>query len=631
MAKVGRPRVFVSAVGSELASYRDRVVRILRRMNLDVRDQRDFHQGPGSLLERLRDHIRDCDAIVLLVGMSSGAIPSEAETNALSSVPLFAQFRTHTGCDHASYTQWEFILAKHYEKNTYLFLTAPELVPDTPIDEGARKRSSQTAYRTWLAALGMDRKVFRDKNELSQEVALLYAFRTQEPLPNATNQPKTKIFIAYARKDATFAEKLQSALAARGLDTYFDTADIQPGENWRDRLEDLIAAADSVVFVLSPDSVASPICEWEVDKAEALGKRVFPVVWRPVDPAHTPEQLARINWIYFDDPVSFESSVDSLTQALNTDIVWIREHSRIIDLALRWERSGRPDDQLLRGREITAANEWARVRPSIAPPIPVVALEFIQASARGDTAEQTRIEALIATAAKREQELESKLRVLEGQLKEHAAALERAKRDAQRTQRGIFISYRREDSAPWAGWIYEKLLRYFRRKDLFIDIDTIQKGRDFMEVLDEHLNRCGVMLAIVGKSWISAMSENGRRRLDDPNDFVRREIATALIREIPIIPLLVDGAELPKPELLPADLQPLLRRQASTVNHQSFQRDMEGLRRDIAGHLRRTNKWPIVLMSVASLAFIAVLFISSDLSSIFWQWLNAVFAAIRNQ
>src|SRR5262249_17735267 len=104
----------------------------------------------------------------------------------------------------------------------------------------------------------------------------------------------------------------------------------------------------------------------------------------------------------------------------------------------------------------------------------------------------------------------------------------------------IFISYRRGDTSAEARSIYQRLERSFGSKRLFMDVDSITKGRDFGLVLTETLARCAVMLVIVGRRWLSARDDTGRPKLDDPNDFVRLEIAAALKRNIPVIPVRIE-------------------------------------------------------------------------------------------
>jgi hypothetical protein len=110
----------------------------------------------------------------------------------------------------------------------------------------------------------------------------------------------------------------------------------------------------------------------------------------------------------------------------------------------------------------------------------------------------------------------------------------------------IFLSYRREDSEGQAGRLYDDLVAVFGSDSVFMDVAAIQPGRDFRKSIDQSLNSCGVFLSLIGKSWLTAKDTSGQRRLDDSADFVRIETAAALKRDIPVIPVLVQGASAPK-------------------------------------------------------------------------------------
>ena len=110
----------------------------------------------------------------------------------------------------------------------------------------------------------------------------------------------------------------------------------------------------------------------------------------------------------------------------------------------------------------------------------------------------------------------------------------------------VFISYRRDDSAGYAGRVRDRLERELGPNLLFMDVDAIPLGTYFSKVLREEVAKCGVLLAVIGPNWLDARDEHGNRRLDDPNDFVRIEIAAALQRDIPVIPILLDNAKIPK-------------------------------------------------------------------------------------
>jgi len=145
----------------------------------------------------------------------------------------------------------------------------------------------------------------------------------------------------------------------------------------------------------------------------------------------------------------------------------------------------------------------------------------------------------------------------------------------------VFISYRREDSAAYAGRIQDRLERELGRDLLFLDVDDIPLGVNFVKVLREEVAQCGVLLAVIGPNWLGVRDEDGTRRLDNPTDVVRIEIAAALQREIPVIPILLDGTRVPKADQLPEDLKELALRNGLNVRHASFHADLDKLIREL--------------------------------------------------
>jgi hypothetical protein len=141
----------------------------------------------------------------------------------------------------------------------------------------------------------------------------------------------------------------------------------------------------------------------------------------------------------------------------------------------------------------------------------------------------------------------------------------------------IFISYRRAEAAYPTAWLYERLATHFGREDIVRDIDSIEPGDDFGEVIGRAVASCDVMLVVIGPRWISITDDDGRRRLDDSEDFVRREIEAALHREIRVIPILIDGASVPRSEQLPPSLVKLSSRQAVVLSPDRFQSDFDRL------------------------------------------------------
>jgi hypothetical protein len=136
----------------------------------------------------------------------------------------------------------------------------------------------------------------------------------------AEGDPKARIFISYSRRDLAFADRLDAALRERGFATLIDRADIHAFEDWEKRIKELIVAADTVVFVISPDAIASKVCADEIAFADQLSKRFAPIVLRRVDDEKIPAELARLNFIFFDDGDAFEQDTDRLAEALTSDI-----------------------------------------------------------------------------------------------------------------------------------------------------------------------------------------------------------------------------------------------------------------------------------------------------------------------
>ena len=142
---------------------------------------------------------------------------------------------------------------------------------------------------------------------------------------------------------------------------------------------------------------------------------------------------------------------------------------------------------------------------------------------------------------------------------------------------GIFVSYRRDDAKHAAGRLVDRLSQAFGPDQLFLDVDNIAPGLDFKKVLAEKVQACDVLLAVIGPGWLASVDERGSRRLDNPNDFVRIEIEAALLRDIRVIPVLVDGAPMPGERELPDTLRSLAGRNAVRLAHERFGADASDL------------------------------------------------------
>jgi TIR domain/Sel1 repeat len=228
---------------------------------------------------------------------------------------------------------------------------------------------------------------------------------------DSPDKGKLRVFISYSRDDAKFADQLEAALDTCGFETSIDRHSVPGGEEWKSRLGNLISEADTVVFVLTPTSAGSPICGWEAEAAERLGKRILPVISRPLEGASPPPQLRERNYIFFyDNPKEpgsgFGTGLAKLVAALNTDFVWLREHTRYLQRATEWDRGGRDPNRLLSGGDIAEARAWATHRPKNAPEPTALHLDFIRASeeeaAARLSAQRKQLEAVAAAQAERE-------------------------------------------------------------------------------------------------------------------------------------------------------------------------------------------------------------------------------------
>jgi hypothetical protein len=147
----------------------------------------------------------------------------------------------------------------------------------------------------------------------------------------------------------------------------------------------------------------------------------------------------------------------------------------------------------------------------------------------------------------------------------------------QNKQGTIFINYRKDDSNWNALALYNDLQKYFSKDQLFKDFNAILPGDDFVVSIQNALNKCNVLLVVIGKNWLYMEGADGKRRLDDPDDFVRLEIATALERGVQVVPVLFDDTPMPKAEELPENLRTLVRRQFIEIDPKRFDDDVRKL------------------------------------------------------
>lgn len=264
---------------------------------------------------------------------------------------------------------------------------------------------------------------------------------------------KLRIFISYSRDDMEFADQLEATLRLAG---YLPTIDreISGGEDWERRLSELIGDSDTVVVVLSPSWVNSASCAWEAREAQRLGKRIIPVACKPLGATdQPPAMLAALNYIFFyKEPrksgTGFAPGLMDLVNALNTDLDWLREHTRYLRRATEWEAGGRATNRLLSGPDVTEAKAWLDKRPKDAPEPTSLHRDFILASEH---------EAISRASAERQrlEQMTAAVEAADAALKEKQAAqareAEASKRVVRRTLIGLVVALVLAAAATTAG------------------------------------------------------------------------------------------------------------------------------------------------------------------------------------
>lgn len=261
---------------------------------------------------------------------------------------------------------------------------------------------------------------------------------------------KHRVFITYSRQDIEITDRILKALEMRGIEVLIDRHSIMAGEDWRRRLGQLIADADTILFMLTPHSVESPICAWEAEEAHRLEKRILPVVLHDISDRQVPHQLARLNYLFLTEPNDY-SAFETLVRAVLAGA----EHGAV----------GRDDK--------------------------------------------------------------------------------------------IFISYRRATTEHVAGRIYDHLEREFGEGQVFFDVEHVPLGIDFREYIRDAVLNSKVMLAVVGNGWIGSRNRGVLSiftREEDDEDYVKTEIELAIEHSLRTIPLLVDGASMPRRKDLPTEI-----------------------------------------------------------------------------
>jgi formylglycine-generating enzyme required for sulfatase activity len=223
---------------------------------------------------------------------------------------------------------------------------------------------------------------------------------------------RLRVFLSYSRKDKGFTNCLAKSLTERGYEPDFDQSQFDPAnidsgisaeDEWWQRLQQMIAGADVMVFVVSPHSAASKVCDEEIAYARSLGKRIIPVLYRTIEFHKAPPRLAALNIkisFVVEGGGEFEDGLAALCAALEIDVDWYREAKRLTGLAARWDQQARPEDLLLTQADVRAIGDLLEKRPRSAPEISPILVELRDKSrARHDSEARTRRRMQNATIA----------------------------------------------------------------------------------------------------------------------------------------------------------------------------------------------------------------------------------------
>jgi hypothetical protein len=199
-------------------------------------------------------------------------------------------------------------------------------------------------------------------------------------------KPQNDVFISYSRRDKAFVEKLDASLRSLKRDPWVDWEDIYKGEEWWKAIQRGIESANTFIFVISPDSVASAVCRDEVTYAAECNKRFLPIVWREgFDPELLHPAIASHNWLFFRETDDFDHALQELIQAMDTDLDHLRAHTRLLMRASEWQTKAQNSSYLLRGHDLQEAEQWLMQGLNKSPKPTALQIQYLNSSNEAET------------------------------------------------------------------------------------------------------------------------------------------------------------------------------------------------------------------------------------------------------
>ena len=205
---------------------------------------------------------------------------------------------------------------------------------------------------------------------------------------HGTDKVNYELFISYSRRDQEFVQKLWKALQVNKRTAWVDWDAIPPNAEWRQEISDGIIAGDTFLFIISPNSLNSIECGVELKQAIKLNKRLLPILRKDVDAKDVHPSLSALNWIYFRDCDDFNSALQTLSKALDTDLEHVRLHTRLLRAAIEWEKQNRDESWLMRGSVLERAEQWLADGRTTAPHPTELQQEYVITSRLAETARQ---------------------------------------------------------------------------------------------------------------------------------------------------------------------------------------------------------------------------------------------------